>query len=47
MNSLLTRVNKLGYNVQISEGAKDFIAEKGFDAKFGARPLKTCNSKIF
>ena len=47
MNSLLTRVNKLGYNVQISEGAKDFIAEKGFDAKFGARPLKRAIQKYF
>ena len=47
MNSLLTRINKLGYNVQISEGAKDFIAEKGFDAKFGARPLKRAIQKYF
>jgi ATP-dependent Clp protease ATP-binding subunit ClpC len=47
MNSLLKRINTLGYNVKISQAAKDFIAEKGFDAKFGARPLKRAIQKYF
>jgi len=37
--SLIERVNKLGYNLAISKKAKDFICEKGFDEKNGARPL--------
>ena len=47
MNSLLKRIDTLGYSVKISEEAKDFIAEKGFDAKFGARPLKRAIQKYF
>ena len=47
MNNLLKRIKTLGYTVKISEGAKDFIAEKGFDAKFGARPLKRAIQKYF
>jgi ATP-dependent Clp protease ATP-binding subunit ClpC len=30
----------LGYKVKISPAAKDFIADKGYDVQFGARPLK-------
>ena len=37
----------LGYTVKISEEAKDFIAEKGFDSKFGARPLKRAIQRYF
>ena len=47
MNSLLKRIDTLGYSVKISEEAKDFIAEKGFDSKFGARPLKRAIQKYF
>ena len=47
MNNLLKRIETLGYTVKISEAAKDFIAEKGFDAKFGARPLKRAIQKYF
>ena len=47
MNNLLKRIETLGYTVKISEEAKDFIAEKGFDAKFGARPLKRAIQKYF
>ena len=47
MNYLLKRIETLGYTVKISEEAKDFIAEKGFDAKFGARPLKRAIQKYF
>ena len=47
MDSLLKRIEILGYTVKISKEAKDFIAEKGFDAKFGARPLKRAIQKYF
>jgi ATP-dependent Clp protease ATP-binding subunit ClpC len=47
MNSLLKRIDTLGYTVRISKRAKDFIAEKGFDSKFGARPLKRAIQKYF
>ena len=47
MNSLLKRIDTLGYTVKITEEAKDFIADKGFDAKFGARPLKRAIQKYF
>ena len=39
LSSLIERVKKLGYNLNISKKAKDFICEKGFDEKNGARPL--------
>tara|TARA_B100001758_G_C18416512_1_gene620320 strand:+ start:7195 stop:9750 length:2556 start_codon:yes stop_codon:yes gene_type:complete len=47
MINLLKRIHTLGYKVTISEDAKDFIAEKGFDSKFGARPLKRAIQKYF
>ena len=39
------RVADLGYKLRISPVAKDFIAEKGYDSKFGARPLKRAIQK--
>ena len=47
MDSLLKRIDLLGYTVKVSEDAKDFIAEKGYDVKFGARPLKRAIQKYF
>ncbi|MCH5240285.1 MAG: ATP-dependent Clp protease ATP-binding subunit [Muribaculaceae bacterium] len=35
-----SRVEKLGFNLEITEEAKNFMAEKGYDRNFGARPLK-------
>lgn len=37
---LYPRVEALGYKLDISEAAKDFIATKGYDIQYGARPLK-------
>ena len=37
---LYNRVKIMGYELKISAQAKDFIADKGFDVQFGARPLK-------
>jgi ATP-dependent Clp protease ATP-binding subunit ClpC len=39
MKDVLLRLNGLGINVEISQKAKDFIADKGYDVQFGARPL--------
>jgi len=45
LEGLYKRVDELGYKLTISKEAKDFIAEKGYDAKFGARPLKRAIQK--
>ena len=45
MNKLLHRISDLGYTLNISDKAKDFIADKGFDKKYGARPLKRAIQK--
>ncbi len=45
MEKLIIRIKDLGYTFTISEKAKDFIAEKGFDKQFGARPLKRAIQK--
>ena len=42
---LFGRVTELGYKIELSDPAKDHIAEKGFDEKFGARPLKRAIQK--
>ena len=42
---LIKRINQLGYDIEISEIAKDFISEKGFDSKYGARPLNRAIQK--
>jgi ATP-dependent Clp protease ATP-binding subunit ClpC len=39
------RIEELGYKVQLSDKAKDYIVEKGWDAQFGARPLKRAIQK--
>ncbi|MDE6654548.1 MAG: hypothetical protein K2K37_09210, partial [Muribaculaceae bacterium] len=39
------RVADLGYLITISDEAKTFIAEKGYDSQFGARPLKRAIQK--
>lgn len=44
-DELFGRIRALGYNLELSKGAKDFITEKGFDPKFGARPLKRAIQK--
>jgi len=45
LKGLYERVNSLNYKLKISAAAKDFIAEKGYDAQFGARPLKRAIQK--
>lgn len=45
LNKLYGRLEKLGYHVELTEEAKSFIAEKGWDKDFGARPLKRAVQK--
>ena len=40
LEGLLQRVKNIGYNLNIDEEAKKFIALKGYDIQYGARPLK-------
>jgi ATP-dependent Clp protease ATP-binding subunit ClpC len=42
---LVQRIETLGYTLNLSEKAKDFIVDKGYDEKFGARPLKRALQK--
>ena len=46
LEKLYSRINGLGYQVKMTEEAKDFIADKGFDANLGARPLKRAIQKF-
>jgi ATP-dependent Clp protease ATP-binding subunit ClpC len=46
LKALFGRVSALGYEIQLSEEAKEYIAEKGFDPNFGARPLKRAIQKF-
>jgi ATP-dependent Clp protease ATP-binding subunit ClpC len=39
MKGVMKRLNNLGFSLQLSDTAKAFIAEKGYDQQFGARPL--------
>ncbi|MFO0356350.1 MAG: ATP-dependent Clp protease ATP-binding subunit [Sphingobacteriaceae bacterium] len=43
--SLFGRIQKLGFTIKITEAAKDFIVEKGYDENYGARPLKRAIQK--
>ena len=40
LKGLYKRINEMGFHVELSDEAKQFVAEKGYDVQFGARPLK-------
>jgi len=40
LRGLYSRMENLGYHIQLSDKAKEFVASKGYDVQFGARPLK-------
>ncbi len=40
LKGLYGRISDLGYTIDLSDEAKQFVAEKGYDVQFGARPLK-------
>jgi ATP-dependent Clp protease ATP-binding subunit ClpC len=39
MKNVMKRLSNLGFSMELTEDAKAFIAEKGYDSQFGARPL--------
>jgi ATP-dependent Clp protease ATP-binding subunit ClpC len=45
LKKLYGRINSLGYGIVMTDKAKDYIVEKGYDEKFGARPLKRAIQK--
>ena len=45
LDKLFNRINTLGYEVKLTEKAKSYIADKGFDEKYGARPLSRAIQK--
>jgi len=45
LGSLFSRIHKLGFAIKITDVAKDFIVEKGYDENYGARPLKRAIQK--
>ena len=45
LKGLMKRVKDLGYSVKVSDAAKEFLTEKGYDPQYGARPLKRAIQK--
>ncbi len=45
LKKLYARIADIGYDLTLSEKAKDYIADKGFDKQYGARPLKRAIQK--
>ncbi|MGB1309112.1 MAG: ATP-dependent Clp protease ATP-binding subunit, partial [Oceanihabitans sp.] len=45
LEKLLLRIKNLGYTLKLSKAAKNYIADKGFDKQYGARPLKRAIQK--
>lgn len=45
LDKLFTRIIEMGYEVELTVAAKDFIAEKGYDPQYGARPLNRAIQK--
>jgi ATP-dependent Clp protease ATP-binding subunit ClpC len=45
LGKLFARIFTLGFHVELTEKAKDFLAEKGYDPQFGARPLNRAIQK--
>ncbi len=45
LKKLFKRIGDLGYDIKLTDAAKEFIAEKGWDPSFGARPLKRAIQK--
>src|SRR5690554_4000309 len=45
LSKLFTRITQLGYTVELTAKAKDFIANKGYDPQYGARPLNRAIQK--
>ncbi len=40
LRGLIARIENLGYHLEVKDSAKEFVANKGYDVQYGARPLK-------
>jgi ATP-dependent Clp protease ATP-binding subunit ClpC len=45
LKDVFKRIEELGYHIELTEAAKDFLSEKGYDPQYGARPLKRAIQK--
>jgi ATP-dependent Clp protease ATP-binding subunit ClpC len=45
LSKVFARITTLGYNIELTEKAKDFLAERGYDQAYGARPLNRAIQK--
>ncbi len=45
LSKLVARIANIGYYIELSEKAKDFLAERGYDQQYGARPLNRAIQK--
>ena len=45
MDKLLARIEAMGYKISLTDKAKDFLSEKGYDPQYGARPLNRAIQK--
>jgi ATP-dependent Clp protease ATP-binding subunit ClpC len=45
MQDLLKRIASMGITIELTKGAKEFLADKGYDPSFGARPLRRALQK--
>jgi len=45
LKKVFKRITDLGYNIELSDSAKEFIADKGYDPQYGARPLNRAIQK--
>ena len=45
LKKLVSRIEAMGYQIKLTEKAKDFLAEKGYDPQYGARPLNRAIQK--
>jgi len=45
MSRMLKRIQNIGYQITLTDAAKEFLADKGFDPDFGARPLQRALQK--
>ncbi len=45
LGRLVARITNIGYNIELTDKAKDFLSEKGYDQQYGARPLNRAIQK--
>jgi ATP-dependent Clp protease ATP-binding subunit ClpC len=45
LGKLFRRITDLGYQIELTPNAKDFLSEKGYDQQYGARPLNRAIQK--